>query len=56
MVTVGGTEEDGEKRREQDKTREKEAKEDRGRAEDTQQVIILTLVLVWMGTSTMEVL
>lgn len=57
MVTVGGTgvEEDGEKRRKQDKTGEI-MKEDRGREEDTQEVIILTLVLVLIRTSTMEVL
>lgn len=57
VVTVGGTgvDEDGEKRREQDKT-EEVMKEDRGREEDTQRVIIMTLVLVWIRTSTMEVL
>lgn len=57
VVTVGGTEveEDGEKRREQDKTREI-VKEDRGREEDTQEVIILDLVLVLIRTAAMEVL
>lgn len=57
MVTVGGTEveEDGEKRREQDKTREI-VKEDRGREEDTQEVIILDLVLVLIRTAAMEIL
>lgn len=57
MVTVGRTEveEDGEKRRKQDKTREI-VKEDRGREEDTQEVIILDLVLVLIRTAAMEVL
>lgn len=57
MVTVGRTEveEDGEKRRKQDKTREI-VKEDRGREEDTQEVIILDLVLVLIRTASMEVL
>lgn len=57
MVTVGRTEveEDGEKRRKQDKTREI-VKEDRGREEDTQEVIILDLVLVLIRAASMEVL
>lgn len=57
MVTVGATEveEDGAKRRKQDKTREI-VKEDRGREEDTQEVIILDLVLVLIRTAAMEVL
>lgn len=57
VVTVGRTEveEDGEKRRKQDKTRES-VKEDRGREEDTQEVIMLDLVLVLIRTAAMEVL
>lgn len=57
VVRVGGAgvEEDGEKSRKQDKTGEI-LKEDRGREEDTQEVIILTLVLVLIRTSTLEAL
>lgn len=57
VVTVGGpgVEEDGEKRTKQDKTGEL-MKEYRGREEDTEEVIILTPVLVLIRTSTMEVL
>lgn len=57
MVTVGRSEveEDGAKRRKQEKTREI-VKEDRGREEDTQEVIILDLVLVLIRTAVMEVL
>lgn len=57
MVRVGGAgvEEDGEKSRKQDKTGEI-LKEDRRREEDTQEVIILTLVLVLIRTSTLEAL
>lgn len=57
VVRVGGAgvEEDGEKSRKQDKTGEI-LKEDRRREEDTQEVIILTLVLVLIRTSTLEAL
>ena len=56
VVTVGGTgvEEDGDKRTKQDTTKEI-MKKDRGREEDTQEVI-LSLILVLIRTSTKEIL